>query len=295
MGVEDKVQPPAARPGTEPARWDAIRKATTVRTRWSCSGDPRRSSTARARASPATSPCVPTPAPSPWSAGADSRRLRPEPDTALIALDLKIRRGGPGTIVPPLLAFIDERVEPPVESHVSGEAPLGKELNEATTEGAHKAELIAAPVLVIVLLLVFRSPVAAAIPLIMGQATVLASFGVVSIILSFTSLDAIALSLASGVGLALGVDYSLLIITRFREALDDGLAPRQAASLAANTAGRTAVFAGTVLVAIMMVSFFLSPGTVLLSSAVGSIVSAMLSMIGRRWSPRPPCGCSATT
>ena len=102
----------------------------------------------------------------------------------------------------------------------------------------------------------------------------------ISIILSFTALDAIALSLASGIGLALGVDYSLLIITRFREALDDGLAPRQAASLAANTAGRTAVFAGMVLVAIMMVSFFLSPGTVLLSSAVGAIVSAMLSMIG---------------
>ena len=77
---------------------------------------------------------------------ADSQRLRPEPDTALIALDLKIPKGEDrSTIVPPLLAFIDERVEPPVESHVSGEAPLGKELNEATTEGAHKAELIAAP------------------------------------------------------------------------------------------------------------------------------------------------------
>jgi RND superfamily putative drug exporter len=283
MGVEDKVQPTQLLvPGTEPARWDAIRKGhygedAVVLLR----GPEKELDRQGPRLARDLALRPNTRALSPWSAGAESRRLRPEPDTALIALDLKIPKGDDrSTIVPPLLAFIDERVEPPVESHVSGEAPLGKELNEATTEGAHKAELIAAPVLVIVLLLVFRSPVAAAIPLIMGQATVLASFGVVSIILSFTSLDAIALSLASGVGLALGVDYSLLIITRFREALDDGLAPRQAASLAANTAGRTAVFAGTVLVAIMMVSFFLSPGTVLLSSAVGSIVSAMLSMIG---------------
>jgi RND superfamily putative drug exporter len=184
------------------------------------------------------------------------------------------------TIVAPLERFVEERVEPPVDAHLSGESPLGKDLNEATTEGAHKAELIAAPVLIIVLLLVFRTPVAAAIPLIMGQGTVLASFGLISLILEFADLDAIALSLASGVGLALGVDYSLLIITRFREGLEDGLQPRQAASLAANTAGRTAVFAGSVLIAIMLVSFFLSPGTVLLSSAVGAISSTALGMVG---------------
>ena len=83
------------------------------------------------------------------------------------------------------------------------------------------------------------------------------------------------------IGLALGVDYSLLIVTRFREALDDGRPVKQAASLAANTAGRTAVFAGVVLIAIMLVSFFLSPGTVLLSSAVGAIVATLLRMVRR--------------
>ena len=102
----------------------------------------------------------------------------------------------------------------------------------------------------------------------------------ISLILERADLDAIALSLASGIGLALGVDYSLLIVTRFRESLDDGLAPKQAASLAANTAGRTAIFAGFLLIAIMPVSFFLSPGTVLLSSAVGAIVATALSMLG---------------
>ncbi|MGZ5326518.1 MAG: MMPL family transporter, partial [Solirubrobacterales bacterium] len=126
----------------------------------------------------------------------------------------------------------------------------------------------------------FRSPIAAAVPLVMGQGTVFASFGMISLILERADLDAISLSMASGIGLALGVDYSLLIITRFRESLDDGLAPRQAASLAANTAGRTALFAGFLLIAIMLVSFFLSPGSVLLSSAVGAIVATALSMLG---------------
>ena len=81
-------------------------------------------------------------------------------------------------------------------------------------------------------------------------------------------------------GLALGVDYSLLIVTRFRSSLAEGHAPRQAASIAANTAGRTANFAGIVLLAITAVAFFLSPGTILLSMAIGMSVVTVLSMIG---------------
>jgi RND superfamily putative drug exporter len=184
------------------------------------------------------------------------------------------------TIIPPLERFVEERVEPPVSSHFSGLSPLGRDINEATVDSIHTAELIAFPVLIIVLLLVFRSPIAAGIPLVIALGTTQAGFGVVSIITEFAKLDAIALSLASMIGLALGVDYSLLIVTRFREALADRQSPRGAASLAANTAGRTAVFAGAVLIGIMLVTFFLSPGTVLLSSAVGAMVVTVLSMIG---------------
>ena len=89
-----------------------------------------------------------------------------------------------------------------------------------------------------------------------------------------------ALSAASMLGLALGVDYSLLIVTRFRSSLAEGHAPRQAASIAANTAGRTANFAGIVLLAITAVAFFLSPGTILLSMAIGMSVVTVLSMLG---------------
>ena len=198
----------------------------------------------------------------------------------MLVLDLEIPPGQTrSTVVPPLKRFVEQRLRDPIEPHFAGEAPLGRDINEATTEGAHKAELLAAPILIVVLLLVFRSPIAAAIPLIMGQGTVFASFGVISILLEWTKLDAVALSLASGIGLALGVDYSLLIITRFREGLEKGYSVRQAASISANTAGRTALSAGFLLVAIMLASFFLSPGSVLLSSAVGAIVAALLSMV----------------
>ena len=65
--------------------------------------------------------------------------------------------------------------------------------------------------------------------------------------------------LARMIGLTLGVDYSLLIVSRFREALESGQSAPQAASLAANTAGRTAAFAGFVLLSMMLVVIVLSP------------------------------------
>ena len=282
-GVEDKLQPTQLLvPGTESDRWDKIRDdhfgedgAVLLRgpaDEIDRQGPPLwRALTRREH----------TRAISPWTGGEAARALRPSPTEALIVMDLEIPPGETqSTIVAPVERFVDERLEPPVEWHLSGNAPLGRDINEATTESIHRAELITFPVLIIVLLLVFRTPIAAGIPLVIALGTTQAGFGVISLITSITDLDAIALSLASMIGLALGVDYSLLIVTRFREGLEAGRPVRQAASLAANTAGRTAIFAGVVLIAIMLVSLVLSPGSVLLSSAVGAIVVTLLSMIG---------------
>jgi RND superfamily putative drug exporter len=282
-GVEDKLLPTQLLvPGTESDRWDKMREghfgedAAVLLTGPKEEIDRQGPALFRELARREHTRAI-----SPWSGGSNADELRPTPGEALIVLDLEIPEGETqSTIIAPLERFVGQRVRPPVESHLSGNAPLGRDINEATTDSIHRAELIAFPVLILVLLLVFRTPIAAAIPLVIALGTTQAGFGVISLIAEFADLDAIALSLASMIGLALGVDYSLLIVTRFREALDSGMQVRQAASLAANTAGRTAIFAGAVLVAIMLVSFFLSPGSVLLSSAVGAIVVTFLSMAG---------------
>src|SRR3954468_7940014 len=199
----------------------------------------------------------------------------------MIVLDLDIPPGETANgVVRPLERFVDSRISPPVERHISGLTPLGRDINQATVDSIKQAELITYPVLLIVLLLVFRTPVAAAIPLIVAGATRLAGVGAIALITEFGPLDSIAVSIASMIGLALGVDYSLLIVTRFREALAEGHSVPSAVTLAANTAGRTAIFAGAVLISIMLVTLVLSPGTVLLSASVGAIVVTVLSMIG---------------
>ena len=99
------------------------------------------------------------------------------------------------------------------------------------------------------LLLVFRSPVAAAIPLVLGLTTIGAARGVIDLLNELIALDSLALSIASTLGLALGVDYSLLVVSRFREELDAGAQPREAAPIAAERAGHTVFVAGLALLA----------------------------------------------
>jgi RND superfamily putative drug exporter len=218
----------------------------------------------------------------PWSpgAGAVASVLRRSPNEAVLALDVRIPRGqNSSTVVPPLQRFIDARLPHGVRAYLSGDSPLGRELNNAGFESLHKGEIIAAPLLVLILLLVFRSPIAAAIPLIIAGGTVGAGLGVLRIFTAFTELDIMALSLASMMGLALGVDYALLLVSRFREALDAGRPPRDAATLAANTAGRTAIFAGCVLSGLMITVIVLSPGSLLRSAATGAIIVTVIAML----------------
>ena len=283
-GVEGKVQPSLLFvPGTESDHWRELRQGSFNESILVLLVGPRREVDRQgSRLATALAGREGTRAISPWSGGGkELASLRPSPREAVINVDLAIPRGeNINTVIGPAKDFVAQRVRPPVRAHLAGIPSLGSEVNEASIDALHKGELIAAPMLILVLLLVFRSPVAAAIPLAIAVGTVLTGFGVISLILELTDLDAVALSAASMIGLALGVDYSLLIVTRFRESLAEGHVPRQAASIAANTAGRTANFAGLVLLAITTVAFFLSPGTILLSMALGMSVVTVLSMIG---------------
>jgi putative drug exporter of the RND superfamily len=280
-GVEQRLMPTTLSvPGTESHRWKQMMEghlgepaAVLLR------GPPREVERQGSRLAAALLRREHTRTLSPWTGGRGAERLRPSPREAMIVLNLEIPEGeNQNTIVPPLERFVERRIDPPVETHLSG--LFGRDLNKASVDAVHKGELIAFPVLVVVLLFVFRSPIAAAIPLVIALGTLGSGFGIIALLTRLQDLDALTLSLASMIGLALGVDYSLLLVSRFREALARGHPPREAAAIAANTAGRTATFAGWVLVSIMLVTCVASPGTILFSPAVGAIVVTLLSMVG---------------
>ena len=216
---------------------------------------------------------------SPWDRGS-VQRLRPSPRRALILVDFHVGLDqAVNEIVPRLNRILAEEIHPPVRATQSGYASISRALQDESISASERGELIAIPVLLIVLLLVFRSPIAAAIPLGFGAITVFASRGILYAITSWLSIDAFALTVCTMMGLALGVDYSLLMVSRFREELAAGATPIDAAWATRRTAGRTTVFAGSTLLISMIVALFIVPGSLLASLAGTVAMVVVLSVL----------------
>jgi RND superfamily putative drug exporter len=212
---------------------------------------------------------------SPWDVGTVGQ-LRPSPRRALIVADFHDNLDqAVNDKVPLVKRTLEETIHPPVRATQSGFATLLRSVQDESISGGERAELIALPILLLVLLLVFRSPVAAAIPLGFGAVAVFASRGMLAILTHWFDVSALALTVCSMMGLALGVDYALLMVSRFREEIAGGADPIDAAWTTRRTAGRTTVFAGTTLVLSMAVAFFVVPG-VLLASLAGTLAMVVV-------------------
>jgi len=216
---------------------------------------------------------------SPWDKGSVGN-LRPSPRKALILVDFHTSADeAVKTTVPYLDRTLEEQIRPPVRAAESGYASLSRALIDEAVRSTDRAELIAIPFLLLVLLLVFRSPIAAAIPLAFGAIAVITSRGVLAIAAHWVAIDGFALTVCSMMGLALGVDYALLMVSRFREELDAGASPPEAARMTRRTAGRTTAFAGSTLFLAMVVTLFVMPGNLLLSLAGTAIVVTGISVL----------------
>jgi RND superfamily putative drug exporter len=216
---------------------------------------------------------------SPWDRGSVAH-LRPGPRKALILVDFHVGvEEAVRDVVPRLDRLLEEKTSPPVRATETGFASLSRAIQDESVRSTERAELIAIPFLLIFLLLVFRSPVAAAIPLAFGAVTVTASRGVLWVASSWIPIDGFALTVCTMMGLALGVDYALLMVSRFREEIGAGAAPLEAARTTRRTAGRTTAFAGSTLFLAMLVTLLVMPGTLLVSLAGTAIVVTAISVL----------------
>jgi uncharacterized membrane protein YdfJ with MMPL/SSD domain len=176
-----------------------------------------------------------------------------------------------------------EGVEPLVESSsldvaMGGFAPGFNDTNDQTREDLTKAELIAFPILALLLLFVFRGVVAASIPLLIGGVSIVGTLLVLRIMSTFVDTSVFALNIATGLSLGLAVDYALLLVSRYREEMGRGGATREAHRRTVQTAGRTAVFSGLTVAAAMAALIFM-PQRFLYSMAVAGASVAVLSSL----------------
>jgi RND superfamily putative drug exporter len=212
---------------------------------------------------------------SPFDAGrrADrvgSLRLR-RGDSALFLADVPAEVDDePAETLAPVRQAIRATVDAPVTSRITGVPAVGEGIIDEATAATHEAERIAIPLLILVLLLIFRSPVAAAIPLIMGLGTTIAAGGLVRTIATQLSLDQVAVTVTSMMALALGVDYSLLLVSRYREHRRvDAEAVDANVAMANRATSRTIAFAAVLLIAVMCAAALLAVGSTMASAAVG--------------------------
>ena len=161
---------------------------------------------------------------------------------------------------------------------LTGQAPLMRAINDEALHALDKGELIALPILIVMLLAIFRSPLAALVPAISGLLVTRVGTALMGLIGRAADIDALALNMVAMLGLALGVDYSLLVVSRFREELANGRSVAEAVEETAARAGRTVLFAGTALAVGMLTALVLAPGALLVSSALGLFVATVVAV-----------------
>ncbi|MFI5280907.1 MAG: MMPL family transporter, partial [Gemmatimonadales bacterium] len=215
---------------------------------------------------------------SPWDRSSTLRSLRPTRGAAFVLVNYIRPESRAMAVVPSTEALIARSVHGPVRSYLTGVAVIGHALQEATLADTKRAEMIALPVLILVLLLVFRSPVAAAVPLAMGGATVMAGRGLLWLASYLTPINSLGVAIAAMMSLALGVDYALLMVSRVRQELAGGRDHQTAVAIASGAAGRTIASAGGTLALTMLAASAVATPGLLGPVAIGVVISGLLSV-----------------
>jgi RND superfamily putative drug exporter len=167
---------------------------------------------------------------------------------------------------------------PNIKLGITGETPLTFDLRKVSAEDVSHAEERAMPVTLVLLLLAFGSLVAALLPLGVGVLSISMAMGAAALLAHYLHLSILVQNLATMLGLGLGIDYALLMVSRFREALNEGYDPGCAADIAAGQAGRTLIISATT-VAIGFSALLTVPISELRSIGIAGLLVTVLSVM----------------
>ena len=189
------------------------------------------------------------------------------------------------TIIP-IALFDDDETEALVEKvealgedtafavSVTGEETLDYDFNLLSQEDLENGELkFGLPAALIILLLVFGAVVAGLVPLLMAIVAIVVALGLSALLSQQFELSVFLVNMLTGMGLALGIDYSLFVVSRYREERGQGRDELAAIEASGATASRAVLFAGSVFV-VAMFGMLLVPNSIMRSLAVGRSSSA---------------------
>ena len=160
---------------------------------------------------------------------------------------------------------------------LGGEASISYENNELSEADLQKGERFGIPVALIILLVIFGTVVAAFIPIGLAIISIAVALGITALIGQAFELSFFVTLMITMIGLAIGIDYSLLIVSRFREELRGGRSPRDAVANAGATAGRTVLFSGFTVVFALCGMLIIS-SSLFLSLGLGAIIVVLVTL-----------------
>jgi len=246
------------------------------------------------------------------------RELRANPDVARVTgyLDTQSRdfvsRNGDATYLAVSLKPTDDKVEQDAAKSIAddlegqpgvsvgGIALAQEQVNKQVEKDLRMAEMLAFPLLFLLSLVFFRSGVAALLPLLIGGLAIVGTFLLLRVANECVDVSIFALNLTTGLGLGLAIDYSLFVVSRYREEIAKSGPGAEAMKRTLNTAGRTVLFS-SITVAVALASLLVFPQRFLYSMGLGgalvaifasvislTVLPAVLALLGNNvnaWSP----------
>ncbi|MBI3689063.1 MAG: MMPL family transporter [Actinobacteria bacterium] len=176
------------------------------------------------------------------------------------------------------LAIKDRLAVPGLRSTIGGSVAIGDEINRQVSSDLTHAEALSMPILLVLLVLIFGSLVAASLPLVVGGLAILGAFTALRGIAQVTDVSVFSINLVTLAGLGLAIDYGLFMVSRFREELGRGRPVPEALGRTVATAGRT-VAISAVTVAIAMSGLAMFPQVFLRSMGYGGVAAVLLAMV----------------
>jgi len=210
----------------------------------------------------------------PLTQPAEAGLISPDGRTALIPMKLD---GATDADLPEsageLISYVNGLDLPDgVRAEVTGQWPMWSDFNKTNEEALHRAELLSGLPSVILLFLAFGSLIAAGLPLMLAIAGIAFGFGALHIIGAAIPLSVWSMNFSMMIGLAVGIDYSLFIVSRYREERYQGKSPNDAMGVTLSTAG-FAVLLSALSVVLSLAAVFIVPVMVFRAMALGMILS----------------------
>jgi RND superfamily putative drug exporter len=226
-----------------------------------------------------------------WSLGSPAALHSENGDMALVLLRLAGDDDALATNIDRVDAVVRDSGGP-ITAALGGPEPAFRAIAKTVEHDLGRAESIAVPITLVLLIAVFGSLVAASLPLAVGSVAVLGTFLSLWVVAQITDVSIFSINLTTALGLGLAIDYSLFIVTRYREEMAKGLSPHAAVVRTVDTAGRTVAFSALTVAASLgallvfhlyfLRSFAYAGIAVVLIAAITSLFSlpALLAVLG---------------